>query len=89
MLLLFSVGILAQMNKPIRLSPLSTSQVDVALLRLDQVLAMVSLGKTYLYALIAEEKFPKAIKLGERCARWHIDDVRDWIEEKRVRGKDS
>jgi len=59
-------------------------RTDSALLRLDQVLERIALGKTQLYALVASGGFPKPIHLGPRCVRWHAGDVCAWIDEKRT-----
>lgn len=58
------------------------------LLRLEQVLERVALGKTQLYALMREGKFPRPAHLGQRCNRWHAGDVLAWIDEKRTTGSD-
>jgi prophage regulatory protein len=56
---------------------------DSALYRLDQVLKIVALGKTQLYALLAAGEFPKPIRIGQRSVRWHAGDVMAWIDKKR------
>lgn len=54
------------------------------LLRLSDVQHMVALGKTQIYELMAAGEFPKAIKIGDKCSRWHAQDVQNWIEKKRA-----
>lgn len=43
--------------------------------------AVTGLGDSHTYALIAEEKFPAPIKLGPRCARWRMGDLRSWLAD--------
>ena len=63
-------------------------RTDSALYRLDQVLAIVALGKTQLYALLAAGKFPKPVRIGQRCVRWHAGDVLAWIDHRRDHSSD-
>jgi prophage regulatory protein len=50
------------------------------LIRIDGVRALTGLGRSHLYALIKEKKFPRAIKLSERASAWLEADVKDWVE---------
>lgn len=52
------------------------------ILKLKEVLAKTSLGKTTLYALLKESKFPKPINLGLRAVGWIEAEVETWIQEK-------
>lgn len=75
------------MNKPLSSTQqLYSIHIGAGLLRLDQVLLLLAIGKTQLYSLVASGEFPRGIKLGQRCVRWHADDVHAWINSKR---KDS
>lgn len=60
------------------------------LLRLAEVKTRVGLGKTMIYRLIQEGKFPAPYKLSSFASRWSdreivawIDDVKDGFEGKR------
>ena len=48
------------------------------LLRLDDVLKIVGLGKTKLYALIQEGSFPPGFSIG-RARLWRWSAVQDWV----------
>ena len=61
----------------------------LTLLRLDEVLVRVGLGKTRLYALLAAGDFPTPIRLGQRSVRWHAQDIHAWIEAKRNASADE
>jgi predicted DNA-binding transcriptional regulator AlpA len=45
------------------------------LLRIDDVLALTSIGKSSWWAGVKSGKFPKPIKLGERTTRWRLNDI--------------
>lgn len=49
------------------------------LINLREVMHKTSLGSTWIYQLIKNGEFPKAIKLAERCVRWRESDIEAWI----------
>ena len=60
------------------------------LLRIEEVKRRVGLGKTMIYRLIQEGKFPAPYKISRFAARWSnievvawIDDVKDGFEGKK------
>lgn len=62
------------------------------LIRLDEVQRRVGLGKTMIYRLIQESRFPAPYKLSPFASRWSereivawINEVKDGIEGKRRR----
>lgn len=48
-------------------------------LRIKSVLDKTGLGKTTLYKLIAQGKFPSSFPLGERTVGWLESEVEGWI----------
>jgi prophage regulatory protein len=50
------------------------------LLRIGDVKHLVGLGKTKIYALVAEGGFPKPYKLTPKAARWSEREILEWIE---------
>ena len=50
------------------------------LLRIGDVKNQVGLGKSKIYALIAEGRFPRPYKLTPKAARWSEREVLAWIE---------
>jgi len=50
------------------------------LLRLAEVRHRVGLGKTMIYAMIGEGRFPKPYKITAAAARWSEREVEAWIE---------
>ena len=52
---------------------------SLAILRRKQVQARTGLGKSSVYALMAEGKFPKSIKISARAVGWLESDIDDFI----------
>lgn len=61
-----------------------TTEHDAAqperLLRLAEVRHRVGLGKTMIYAMIGDGRFPKPYKITAAAARWSEREVDAWIE---------
>jgi len=54
----------------------------VSLLRIDAVKARTGLGRSSIYALAAENRFPKPIQLdGSRVSVWSSADIDRWIAQ--------
>lgn len=51
------------------------------LIRLPEVLERVALKKTAVYKLMAEEEFPRPVKLGSASA-WVETEIKDWISDR-------
>ena len=52
------------------------------LLRVKAVREKTGLKNSMLYKLIAEGKFPKPIKLTERCAAWPLSEVEAFVQSR-------
>lgn len=48
------------------------------LIRIEDVIHITNLSKSQIYALIAEEKFVRQIKIG-RSSRWSLEAVNAWV----------
>ena len=53
-----------------------------SLLRIRDVLALTGLGRSQLYALTAQGRFPRPVKLSVRCSAWPESEVRQWIADR-------
>ena len=53
---------------------------DRAILRLPDVKRLTGLGKTTIYKLMGEGKFPPRVILTARTVGWLVCDVREWLE---------
>jgi prophage regulatory protein len=53
------------------------------LLKIDEVLELVAVGKTKLYRMLKDGEFPPAVRLGSRSrsVAWRQSDVERWISE--------
>lgn len=56
------------------------------LLRLSQVIDIVGIGKTMIYRLVRENKFPQPFKPGGYASRWSEAEVQAWRESQRRSG---
>jgi prophage regulatory protein len=53
---------------------------DLAILRLPEVMRLVSLSKSTIYQMIKEERFPRSVSLGgKRAVGWLVGDIRSWL----------
>lgn len=52
------------------------------ILRRPEVEAKTGFKRAYLYNLMKEGKFPKAIKLGIRAVGWDSAEIDQWIAER-------
>jgi prophage regulatory protein len=48
-------------------------------LRLSQVSQLAGLGRSMIYQMQAEGRFPQRIKLGQRAVGWLESEVRTWL----------
>jgi prophage regulatory protein len=51
----------------------------VRFIRLPEVLRHVALGKSRVYALEAEGRFPRRVRLSDRASAWVESEIFDWI----------
>ncbi len=49
------------------------------LLRRKQVEQITGLSRSSIYAMIAEGRFPKQHRIGQRAVAWLESDINDWI----------
>lgn len=52
------------------------------LIKIEEVIGQVGMGKTKIYDMIQFEEFPAPIKLG-RYSRWSQIEIQEWIEEQK------
>ncbi|ARD43523.1 AlpA family transcriptional regulator [Colwellia sp. PAMC 21821] len=51
-------------------------------IKLPAVMAKTGLGKSSIYAMMAENRFPKNIKLGPRAVAWSSQLIDEWMAER-------
>jgi prophage regulatory protein len=60
---------------------MSMAEQPERLLKLDEVKRRVGLGKSMIYRLIQEERFPAPYKLAGTASRWSDREIVAWIDE--------
>ena len=58
------------------------------LLTLRDVTAATALSRSAVYAMMADSRFPKPIRIGSRAVRWVEQEVRDFIASRPRAGSD-
>lgn len=51
------------------------------ILRIRSVLELTGLSRATLYRKIEAGRFPRQIKIAERCAGWRESAVREWLKD--------
>jgi prophage regulatory protein len=52
---------------------------ETGFVRLSQVLSVIPLGKTCWWEGVKSGRFPKPVKLSERCTAWRAEDIHELI----------
>lgn len=60
----------------------SPDGAPLRLLRLPQVMDMTGLGRTKIYALQAEGRFPMRVHITAYCVGWVEQEIQAWISER-------
>ncbi len=53
------------------------------IIKRKELLELVSMSKSTLYNQVAENRFPKPIKLANRSVGWLTSDIQEWFEQKK------
>ena len=68
----------AQITEPGNAAPAS----EVGFLRLPMVVKWTGLGRSTIYRLIALNRFPVPVRLGERAVAWRRADIDRWSRDR-------
>lgn len=49
------------------------------LIKIQQVIQKTGCSRSFIYALMSKDAFPKSIKIGTRAVAWLEKDIDDWI----------
>lgn len=71
---------MAQITKPISVNLAAESSALQVLFTFAILAAYVAMGRSRIYALINEGKFPRPLKIG-RSSRWLKSEIDMWISE--------
>ena len=58
-------------------------------LRLPTVRQRTGLGRSTIYSRIALGKFPRPIRLSERCVGWLENDIEAWLSERMTEARNE
>ena len=53
------------------------------LIKLPVVKQLTTFSRSTIYRLMSKGEFPKQIKLSERSSVWSLEEIYNWIEEKK------
>ena len=67
-------------NRDIRPETLGSME-DCQLLRLPDIVKLIRVGKSTIWAWVKEGRFIPPIHLGPRTTVWRARDVRDWLAD--------
>lgn len=57
------------------------NNLQIELINLHEVRKITGMSTTFIYEKMAEEQFPKQVKIG-RASRWLKSDVLKWVAER-------
>lgn len=63
---------------PSTASPLVETDGDRLFARMSTVRRLTGLGRSTIYRLIAEDKFPAQVRIGTRAVGWRWSDLERW-----------
>jgi prophage regulatory protein len=61
---------------------ISRSDQPIRVLRLPQVCSVTGLGRSMIYQMEAELRFPKRVKIGTRAVGWLEGEVNAWLQKR-------
>ncbi len=53
-----------------------------SMVSLKRVREITSLGKSTIYRMITEDRFPRPVRLTSRRVAWREDDLRNWLDQR-------
>jgi prophage regulatory protein len=65
-------------------SSVRATQVKPVFLRMRSVMRITGLGRSTIYRLMADQKFPSPVRLGPRAVAWRRADLDKWSEARPI-----
>ena len=53
---------------------------ETGFIRLPEVLRLIPVSKSTIWLRVKEGRFPRPVKLSERCTAWRVEEVRRYID---------
>ena len=64
-------------------SPRATTRANNGrILRLPNVCSLTGFGRSMIYQMEAEHRFPRRIKIGDRAVGWIESEVQEWVQQR-------
>jgi predicted DNA-binding transcriptional regulator AlpA len=41
--------------------------------------AIIPISKSHLWSMVKDGRFPRPVKLSERCTAWKVESIREWM----------
>jgi prophage regulatory protein len=60
----------------------SATEPAVRILRLPDVISVTGLGRSMIYQMEADQRFPKRVRIGTRAVGWLEGEVRAWLQKR-------
>jgi prophage regulatory protein len=57
------------------------NEAEKGFLRLNQVIEIIPISKSSWWAGVKTGKYPKPVKLSERCTAWKMSDIENLVRE--------
>lgn len=67
-------------NTPAQTADFDQTMSAIQLLRMSSVIRVTGLGRSTIYKLIAEAKFPSPVQLAGRTVAWRRTDIEHWTQ---------
>ena len=61
----------------------NSSREPYSVFRLPKVLQATALSRSTVYAMMADGRFPKPVKLGERAVGWPEAEIAAWLKSRK------
>jgi prophage regulatory protein len=58
------------------------ARITARILRLPQVCAVTGFGRSMIYQMEAEGRFPRRVNIGLRAVGWVESEVQDWVHQR-------
>jgi prophage regulatory protein len=66
------------MRSPSTASPPADPEKDRLFARMSTVVRLTGLGRSTIYRLISEDRFPAQVRIGARAVGWRWSDLERW-----------
>jgi len=61
---------------------ISSNDQPIRVLRLPEVCSVTGLGRSMIYQMEADQRFPKRVRIGTRAVGWLEGEVRAWLQKR-------